>query len=308
MPRLLNEFITTAREMGYTSDQISINEIQMTILAEADIHISVQGGPAYMSMLWGSKKTALLVQRKSPELPNQAHTWFDLISGMSVETTYTDRDLISRVRDVYHAPLRSPAERAALEANFHGVTTPGQRRLMIATREKCIKLDTSSGGGQSRYEFCGFRSAAQVVYSSEEVYLLGFWEADATKKTKDGAPAPPDGSWMDGIATGSDPAMDVPRGMLMGGGTDCDGAKGTPRRVEIFFNCNATETRTEHAIAAAGESTMCVYWINVSLPNSVCFGPFGDEGSPEDGRSWSETASLQYAAQAEKEFKGQTRF
>jgi hypothetical protein len=40
----------------------------------------------------------------------------------------------------------------------------------------------------------------------------------------------------------------------------------------------------------------------------VCFGPFGDEGAPEDGRSWSETASLQYAAQADKEFQGQTRF
>jgi hypothetical protein len=308
MPRLLNDFMATAREMGYSPDDISLNEIQMTILAEADIHISVQGGPAYMSMLWGRDKTALLVQRKSPELPNEAHTWFDLISGMSVETTYTDRDLISRVRDVYHAPLRAPAERAALEAQFHGVRTPGQRRLMVATREKCVKKDTSSGGGQSRYEFCAFRSAAQVVYSSEEVYMLGFWEADGARRDAAGAPAAPDGAWMDGLAAGSDPAMDVPRGMLMDGGTDCDGARGTPRRVEVFFNCNATQQLEAHELADAGESSMCVYWINISLPHRVCFGPFGDEGSPEAGRSWQETASKQYAEQAEKALAGRTSF
>ena len=33
MPRLLNDFMATAREMGYSPDDISLNEIQMTILA-----------------------------------------------------------------------------------------------------------------------------------------------------------------------------------------------------------------------------------------------------------------------------------
>ena len=179
---------------------------------------------------------------------------------------------------------------------------------MVAIREKCVKKDTSSGGGQSRFEFCAFRSAAQVVYSSEEVYMLGFWEADAAKRGADGAPAPPDGAWMDGLAPGSDPAMGVPRGMLMGGGTDCDGAKGTPRRAEIFFNCDAAAKAETHALQDAGESSMCVYWINVTLPHRVCFGPFGDEGTPGDGRSWAETASLQYRRAADEALKGRTSF
>ena len=270
MPRLLKDFADAARAAGESPDTVSINEVQMSIIAEADIHISVQGGPAYMSMLWGRDRSALLVQRKSPELPNEAHTWFDLLSGMHVETTYTDRDLINRVRDVFHAPLLAPAARAALDARFHGVDTPARRALMDAIREKCVKLDTGSGGGQSRFELCPFRSAAQVVYSSEEVYMLGFWEAEGGAG-KDGKPFAPDGEWMDGTAPGADGKLGVPRGQRMGGGKDCEGAPGTPRRAEVFFNCD-DKAAEAHYLRAAGESSMCVYYLNVTLPKGVCWG------------------------------------
>ena len=271
MPRLLKAFMDAASAMGYSAGQVSINEVQMSIIAEADIHISVQGGPAYMSMLWGKDRSALLVQRKSPELPNEAHLWFDLISGMHVQNTYTDRDLINRVRDVFYRPHLSPSKQQALDASFYGVDTEPRRRLMVGIREKCVKLDTSSGGGQSRYELCPFRSMAQVVYSSEEVYMLGFWEPEGGAD-KDGKAFAPDGTWMDGVAPGSDPKFQVPRGQFMGGGKDCEGDVGTPRRSEVYYNCNRTEARTEHALIAAGESSMCVYWVNISLSHTMCFG------------------------------------
>jgi hypothetical protein len=270
MPRLLKDFMDAATAMGHTPDDVSLNEVQMSIIAEADIHISVQGGPAYMSMLWGSDRSALLVQRKSPELPNEAHLWFDLLSGMHVETTYTDRDLIARVRDVFHAPFLAPPARAALEASFWGVDTEPRRRVAAALREKCVKLDTGSGGGQSRFELCPFRSAAQVVYQSEEVYMLGFWEAEGGVNAT-GAPFAPDGAWMDGLAAGSDARQGVPRGMLMGGGTECDGAKGLMRRAQVWFSCNATLQQEELELVAANEPEMCVYNLFLSLPHDLGF-------------------------------------
>jgi hypothetical protein len=271
MPRLLKEFQDAAEKAGFGPDEVSLNEIQMTILAEADIHISVQGGPAYMSMLWGAKKTAVLVQRKSPELPNEAHTWFDLISGMSVETTYSDRDLVSRVRDRYYLPLLPPPAAAALVASCHGLDTPPRAALAARLREKCVTLQSSSGGGRARFELCPFRSANQIVYQSEEVYMLGYWEGGRDEIS--GGVITPGGSWIEGIAPGSDPALAVPRGQHMGGGKDCEGAPGTPRRTQVWFECPPISAgQVEHAMVEAGEPSMCVYNVNITLPMDVCFG------------------------------------
>jgi len=271
MPRLLKSFMDAAAEQGYTPEEVSLNEVQMTILAEADIHISVQGGPAYMSMLWGHEKTAVLVQRKSPELPNEAHTWFDLISGMSVETTYSDRDLVSRVRDKYYLPLLPPTAAAALSASFHGIDTPPRKRLAERLREHCMTQASSSGGGRARFELCPFRSANQIVYQSEEVYMLGYWEGGMDESS--GVIIPPGGSWIDGLAPGSDPLLEVPRGQHMDGGKDCEGAPGTPRRAQVWYSCPPLEAGVVEAfMAESGEPSMCVYNINISLPMDVCFG------------------------------------
>jgi hypothetical protein len=267
MPRLLKEFQDAARAGGYSADDVSLNEVQMTIIAEADIHISVQGGPAYMSMLWGREKTALLVQRKSPELPNEAHTWFDLISGMSVETTYSDRDLVVRARDKYYLPLLSPEKRAAVEAGFHGVSLPIHNSLMARLREHCLTLLSSSGGGRSRFELCPFRSASQIVFQSEEVYMLGYWEGGHDEST--GAAIPPGGSWMEGVAEGARAGSALPRGMHMGGGKDCEGNPGQPRRAQVWFFC-AQPAPSEPQLLEAGEPEMCVYNLNITLPEDLC--------------------------------------
>jgi hypothetical protein len=270
MPRLLKDFMDAATAMGHTPDDVSLNEVQMTIRAEADVHSSVQGGPAYMSMLWGRDRTALLVQRKSPELPNEAHKWFDLISGMDTETTYSDRDLVIRTRDKYYRPMLSAEAAAKLDAEFHGVKTPAQQRLMRALREMCMTLLASSGGGQSRYELCPFRSASQIVFQSEEVYMLGCWEGGIHEIT--GEVLPPDGAWMEGgFADGADPAMEVPRGQTMGGGKLCEALPGTPRRAVVWFHCNATLALEEPVLEATSEPEVCVYHFQVQLPKSVCF-------------------------------------
>jgi hypothetical protein len=270
MPRLLKDFQDAAAAAGYGPDEVSLNEIQMTILAEADIHISVQGGPAYMSMLWGKERSALLVQRKSPELPNEAHKWFDLISGMDTETTYSDRDLVIRTRDKYYRPMLSPEAAAKLDAEFHGVKTPAQLRLMRALREKCMTLLASSGGGQSRYELCPFRSASQIVFQSEEVYMLGFWEGGVHEIT--GETLPPDGAWMEGgFADGSDPEMEVPKGQTMNGGKICEAIPDTPRRAVVWFHCNATLALEEPLLESTSEPEVCVYHFQVQLPKAVCF-------------------------------------
>ena len=271
MPRLLQAFTAEAAAQGYSSEDVSLNEVQMTIIAEADVHISVQGGPAYMSMLWGKDKSALLVQRKSPELPYEAHKWFDLLSGMRVETTYSEKDLIARTRDLYYTPHLSPEARAAAEAAFHGLETDAHRVAATRLREKCFALTTHSGGGPSRFEVCLFRSAAQVVMSTEEVYMLGYWEDE--------------GSFVPGVAVGSDPTRDVPAGLNFKGGAECEGAKGTFRSSTVFFSCNATRLVPEPVMDAAGEPSMCYYHINVTLPHDLCFGgePLEGGGAPGMG-------------------------
>jgi hypothetical protein len=265
MPRLLKDFQDAARAAGYSADEVSLNEVQMTIIAEADIHVSVQGGPAYMSMLWGRDKQALLVQRKSPELPNEAHTWFDLISGMTVETTYSDRDLVTRVRDMYHAPLLPPPQRAALAAAFHGAAsaTPLQAALMARLREHCLTLLSSSGGGRSRFELCPFRSASQIVFQSEEVYMLGYWEGGRDELS--GEEIAPGGSWLPG--EGGEGAM--PAGMVMDGGKDCEGNPGQARKSVVWLSC-ADPGQAEAQLVEAGEPEMCVYFLNVTLPGDLC--------------------------------------
>ena len=79
---------------------ISFNTILLTALADADGVIAVQGGPAYLSLLWGQGKHVLLFQLKGAEVDTEAVRWFHLLSGAdSVRSTNSTSELLLLARD-----------------------------------------------------------------------------------------------------------------------------------------------------------------------------------------------------------------
>ena len=79
---------------------ISFNTILLSALADADGLIAVQGGPAYLSLLWGPGKHIILFQLKGAEVDTEAVRWFHLLSGAdSVRSTNSTSELLLLARD-----------------------------------------------------------------------------------------------------------------------------------------------------------------------------------------------------------------
>ena len=68
------------------------------MLADARGYVAVQGGPSYLTLLWGAGRRVLLLQRKGNEVTTDASKWFPHISGMGVESVDTGEALIELVR------------------------------------------------------------------------------------------------------------------------------------------------------------------------------------------------------------------
>ena len=95
--------------------------------------------------------------------------------------------------------------------------------------------------------------------------MLGYWEGGHDELS--GAYIAPGGSWVEGEGG----AGAHPRGMRMGGGKDCEGNPGQPRRAQVWFSC-VDPKQAEPELVEAGEPDMCVYNLNVTLPGDLCAG------------------------------------
>jgi hypothetical protein len=76
----------------------SPNAVQLAVLADARGYVAVQGGPSYLTLLWGAGRRVLLLQRKGNEVTTGAAAWFPHISGMSVDSVDTGEALVELVR------------------------------------------------------------------------------------------------------------------------------------------------------------------------------------------------------------------
>lgn len=103
--------------------EVSVNAVQMALLADADMYVAVQGGPAYLSLLWGPGKRVLLLQKKGNEVGGRAERWFHLLSGAPpVFSTREEGELVAAVQ-------RALGEAAAAAANASGWVGGGGRGL-----------------------------------------------------------------------------------------------------------------------------------------------------------------------------------
>lgn len=103
---------------------VSINDLLLSVLADADGFIAVQGGPSYLSLLWGPNRTAVIFQKKGPEVTTNAAQWFDLLSGTEAVVTSDQEDVPQLAHDAFVAPLgRRPnsalPQQGALHAAAH---------------------------------------------------------------------------------------------------------------------------------------------------------------------------------------------
>ena len=76
----------------------SPNAVQLAVLADARGYVAVQGGPSYLSLLWGAGRRVLLLQRKGNEVTADAARWFPRLSGMGVESVADGAALLDLVR------------------------------------------------------------------------------------------------------------------------------------------------------------------------------------------------------------------
>ena len=76
----------------------SPNAVQLAALADARGYVAVQGGPSYLSLLWGPGRRVLLLQKKGNEVTADAARWFPELSGMDVESVEDGEKLVELVR------------------------------------------------------------------------------------------------------------------------------------------------------------------------------------------------------------------
>ena len=78
----------------------SANSVQLAVMADAAGYIAVQGGPAYLSLLWGPGRRVLLLQRKGAEVESGAsRLWFGALTGSDVVSTDSGAELVWLARE-----------------------------------------------------------------------------------------------------------------------------------------------------------------------------------------------------------------
>ena len=75
----------------------SMNELQLSILADADGYISVLGGPAYLNLLWGPGRPVVLLEEDGTEVSVNSRVWYDLLSGANATSVRDNEALVGAV-------------------------------------------------------------------------------------------------------------------------------------------------------------------------------------------------------------------
>jgi hypothetical protein len=91
--------------------RLSINELQLSVLADADGHVAVQGGPSYLSLIWGARRPVLLYQVGGREVALNATAWFPHISGSVVRTARNVPALLAGAAELFPRVGRSGGAR-----------------------------------------------------------------------------------------------------------------------------------------------------------------------------------------------------
>lgn len=81
--------------------RVSVNELQLSVLADADGHIAVQGGPAYLSLLWGEGRPVLLYQAHGREVAFNSTAYFHHFTGSPVRSERSVPALVDAAREIF---------------------------------------------------------------------------------------------------------------------------------------------------------------------------------------------------------------
>lgn len=122
---------------------LSINELLLSVLSDADGMVAVQGGPSYMSLLWGPNSTAVIFQQKGPEVDYDGPSWFPMLSGTRTYVTGVQAEVVEHAYRAFVEPLerRVGAPRGGLAP-----TLDAENAALL--RKRGLRQGRGRGGGE----------------------------------------------------------------------------------------------------------------------------------------------------------------
>ena len=99
--RHLADMQRVASEAG---ERVNAHELLLTVLADADGIVATQGGPTYLSLIWGPHKRVVTMEIKGLESMINAVQWYPQLSNTSrVESARNPQALLTAVRAMFLA-------------------------------------------------------------------------------------------------------------------------------------------------------------------------------------------------------------
>jgi hypothetical protein len=112
LPNLLKEMIDyhknhypPKKELPHSP--LSVNELLNSAMADADGVVTIQGGPNYITSLYGNggDYSAIEFERMGLEVKTDAYKWYPLISGVNYYYTRNETHVLKLIKRVYVKPL-----------------------------------------------------------------------------------------------------------------------------------------------------------------------------------------------------------